>query len=876
MMKCKLLVVALFVALGVISTSCVHTKNVVEDNAASEIGDTSSAAYTSQNISLNTRFEPKLSGSNHGISSSVDHNDKVITLEQIMSDPDWLGRQAESWYWGDNSDTFYYKQKREGNNLRDLFVQQIPQIIPELIVQGSQGDTTKAKVKNAHKVHLANLHKVSYENAIINNAKTHKVYTFEGNVFVKTLETRNIQQLTHTSAIETSAMFLTNGDVAYRVDNVFYSFDFKNNQIKELASLLMTRDDDTETLSLTANYLALEQGKLINYIALQDKNAALDKQQKRNLRVNNPSITQTNFVFSKNLKVVHASLSPAGNKLLVSVSSSDAVSKSSDVMPNYISASGSVAIEPARSRVADNRQYNEYVYLLDITDGTMQYLPFDTLPGFDDDVLASVRKENYQVNGYTYTSKKSPRYIHVMEADNPIQWNESGDNVAILLEAWDNKDRWLATVDFDSKELVSQHRLHDDAWINWSFNEFGWINATANSDPDKNNRLYYLSEESGYSHLYVKPLKGKAKQLTSGKFEVNDLTLSDDEQSIFYRANKAHPGIYEIYQIALNSGNTAQLTDLGGDNYYQLSPDNTQLLISHSTINMPPELYVETVDNKPEAVRLTYTVSKEFLAMPWSVPNVVAIASSNQKEPIYSKVYLPEGFDTNSSKNKAVMFTHGAGYLQNSHLGWSAYFREYMFHSMLVQKGYVVIDMDYRASAGYGRDWRTAIYRHMGKPEVEDMRDGVNWLVEHTNVDRNRVGTYGGSYGGFLTLMSMFTQPDLFQAGSALRLVSDWAYYNHGYTSNILNTPYDDPIAYERSSPIYFAQGLQKPLLMNAPMADDNVFFQDTVRLVQRLIELEKEDFETAIYPVEPHGFVQPSSWLNEYRRIFKLFETTL
>ena len=277
-----------------------------------------------------------------------------------------------------------------------------------------------------------------------------------------------------------------------------------------------------------------------------------------------------------------------------------------------------------------------------------------------------------------------------------------------------------------------------------------------------------------------------------------------------------------------------------------------------------------------EATQITHTISEQFLAMPWSAPNIVAIASTNQENPIYSRVYLPKNYDNTAEKNRAVMFTHGAGYLQNSHLGWSGYFREFMFHSMLVQQGYVVIDMDYRASAGYGRDWRTSIYRHMGKVEVEDMRDGVNWLVENANVDRKRIGTYGGSYGGFLTLMSMFTAPDLFESGSAIRLVSDWAYYNHGYTSNILNTPEDDAIAYERSSPIYFAEGLEKPLLINAPMVDDNVFFEDTVRLVQRLIELEKQDFETAIYPVEPHGFVQPSSWLNEYRRIFKLFENTL
>ena len=186
------------------------------------------------------------------------------------------------------------------------------------------------------------------------------------------------------------------------------------------------------------------------------------------------------------------------------------------------------------------------------------------------------------------------------------------------------------------------------------------------------------------------------------------------------------------------------------------------------------------------------------------------------------------------------------------------------------------MDMDYRASKGYGRDWRTAIYRQMGTPEVEDLRDGVNWLTENANVDPARIGTYGGSYGGFLTFMSMFTAPDLFAAGAALRPVTDWAHYNAPYTSNILNTPDVDPIAFERSSPIYFAEGLEKPLLIIAPMVDDNVFFQDSVRLVQRLIELEKTDFETAIYPVEPHGFVQPSSWLDEYRRIYKLFDTNL
>ncbi len=564
--------------------------------------------------------------------------------------------------------------------------------------------------------------------------------------------------------------------------------------------------------------------------------------------------------------MVNASLSPNGDKMIVSVTDSAPSSDESDIMPNYIAEDGLVKAKKVRHRVANNRQYSEQLYLLDLKTGQQFSLAYQQLPGFDDDVLASVKAENYAAQGKTYHSKKAPRNIHVMQMTDAIKWHQDGKNVALMLEAWDNKDRWLTTVNLLENRLETQHRLHDDAWVNYTFNEFGWLNHD----------LYYLSEESGYSHLYTKSLKGKAKKLTQGRFEVSDVSLTADQSRFIFKANKKHPGIYEIYQLDVKTAEMSALTDLGGMNDYALSPDESKLLIEHSTVTMPPELYVQPLAANSEAVRLTHTVSEQFLSMPWVAPTVVAVPSSSQENPIYSRVYLPKNYDVTEQKNRAVMFSHGAGYLQNAHLGWSGYFREFMFHSMLVQQGYVVIDMDYRASAGYGRDWRTAIYRHMGKPEVQDMRDGVEWLIENANVDRRRIGTYGGSYGGFLTLMAMFSEPDLFESGSALRLVSDWAYYNHGYTSNILNTPEDDAIAYQRSSPIYFAQGLEKPLLINAPMVDDNVFFQDTVRLVQRLIELEKQDFETAIYPVERHGFVQPSSWLNEYRRIYKLFEQTL
>ncbi|PCH96114.1 MAG: S9 family peptidase [Gammaproteobacteria bacterium] len=807
--------------------ACVNTESTVQTNA--NLSTTPSSILTPI-INVN----------------SVGTDNETITLEQIMADPDWFGRAPESWYWGDDSNTIFYKQKQLGNPLRDLFVQSL--------------DSNDA----ATRINLAKQHIVADSNAKKNSDGTYEVYSFKGNVFVKNLTNKSVQQITYTSANESDAMFLTNGNVAYRVDNVFYAHNLTTGQVIELANLQMTAKP--KGVQEPSSYLAKEQHKLINYIALQQRNSKLKEQQKDRLAAQNATVTSTKYYFGKDNQVIHASLSPAGDKLLVSIADAKSSRDKSDIMPNYVTKDGVIAAEEVRARVANNRQYKEEIFFIDLNTGEKNALSYETLPDFDTDVLADVKQENYARDGKKYQSKKQARHIHLLQMWYPIKWSNDGNQVALMLEAWDNKTRWLATVDFEKDKLVNQHKLHDDAWVNYSLNEFDWVG---------NEALYYLSEESGYSHLYYKTLDDKAQQLTAGTFEVSDVTLTQDNQRFIFKANKKHPGIYEIYQVDL-AKNLKALTDLGGKNDYALSPDESKLLIEHSSLTMPPELYVKSLTAKTPATQITHTVSAQFKAMPWSAPSIVAIPSSNQKEPIYSRVYLPKNYDQVATKNRAVMFTHGAGYLQNSHLGWSGYFREFMFHSMLVQQGYVVIDMDYRASAGYGRDWRTSIYRHMGKVEVEDMRDGVNWLVENANVDPKRVGTYGGSYGGFLTLMSMFTAPDLFASGSAIRLVSDWAYYNHGYTSNILNTPEDDAIAYERSSPIYFAQGLEKPLLINAPMVDDNVFFEDTVRLVQRLIELEKQDFETAIYPVEPHGFVQPSSWLNEYRRIYKLFENTL
>lgn len=787
------------------------------------------------------------------VNTPADTGSQNITLEQAMAHPDWMGNQPENAFWSADSTTVIYAQKERGSTLRDFYSQAITS-------------------QTAQQVALNKLHMLGAKNAVYSKDKSLQAYTFKGNVFVKNIKTNTIKQITQTSAAESKPQFLNDGTLAYRQGNVFFKADLVTGLTSELANLKLV--NKPEGVTEPSTYIAKEQHKLIKFVALEQKNKKDRQARNELLNEQNTSIANTAYYLGDGNTVAEVQLSPNGDALLVVVQKQTGWRSDGDIMPNYITDDATIDPKKARRRVADAKEETSELVYINLKDKSQKSLSFDTLPGFDEDVLASVKKENYAREGKTYTSKKAPRGINLIMdwgfEQSPIVWNDDGSHVAIMLEAWDNKDRWLATVDFENNTLVSQHRLHDDAWIAYAFNDFGWLHNS--------NTLYYLSEESGYSQLYKKPLNGKATALTQGQFEVSNLTLTRDDSAIYYKANVEHPGLYEIYRVNLQTGNSEQITDLNGMTDYTLSPDESQLLLKHSTITIPNELYVADAKANTQATRLTHTVSDEFLAKKLTAPKIVAVPSSHTSQPIYAKVYYPADYvEGEVGKNrKAVIFNHGAGYLQNSHMGFSVYFREFMFHSLLADEGYIVMDMDYRASKGYGRDWRTAIYRQMGTPETQDLADGVKWMAKNANVDTKAVGTYGGSYGGFMTFMALFTAPELFQSGAALRPVTDWAHYNTGYTANILNHPDVDPIAYERSSPIYYAEGLNKRLLINAPMVDDNVFFQDSVRLVQRLIELEKENFETAIFPVEPHGFVQPSSWLDEYRRIHKLFKETL
>ena len=387
--------------------------------------------------------------------------------------------------------------------------------------------------------------------------------------------------------------------------------------------------------------------------------------------------------------------------------------------------------------------------------------------------------------------------------------------------------------------------------------------------------MWFTSEADGFAHLYSANADGTDKrQLTSGRWEVLDVSVAPDRRTFYLTTSESSPFDAQLYRMAVTGGARERITTAPGGHAAVVSPDGQWLANVHSLANKPPELYL--LRNAPGApmAQLTTSTTAEFRSYPWLTPAIVRVPASDGAQ-VPARIYRPQ--DVGAQPNgAAVIFVHGAGYLHNVVNYWSPYPREYMFHHFLASRGYVVLDLDYRGSAGYGRDWRTAIYRHMGGRDLQDHVDGSRYLQREFAINPERIGIYGGSYGGFITLMALFTEPKHFGAGAALRSVTDWAHYNHPYTARILNTPERDSIAYRRSSPIYFAQGLEDPLLIAHGMVDVNVHFQDVVRLSQRLIELGKENWEMAVYPVEDHGFVRPDSWTDEYTRIFRLFERTL
>jgi len=762
-----------------------------------------------------------------------------LTLEQVMAEPDWIGPPVERAWWAWDGKQVQYELKRDGSVVRDTFEQSL------------DGAT-------AHRVADDQRARLDAINPVYDATRQRMLITRNGDLFVRDLRSGALTQLTRTNEAEQQARFARDGAVIWRAGNSWYRWTAATGTAT-VAELKAERDP-----LAAPKPDALREQQLRTLRTLADDRAQRDTAMKQaeTWRRADPSRAPAPVYLGTEVDIDDSSLSPDGRWLLVVTHKKGADAGQAGKMPKYVTESGYEEFQDVRTRVGRNAPVPHTLWRVDLADGSLKEVKFDTLPGIDRDPLATLRKQAGK------DPLKGSRDVRV-ENDSDgsaMAWTADGSQVAVQVHAVDNKDRWIATVDLPGARLQPRHRLTDEAWINWGFNQFGWL-------PD-NRTLWLLSEESGYSHLYTATGNEKPRARTSGKWEVSAPEITADGNSFLFLCNRAWPGDYEVCKLDLASNQVKEITALDGVEDFSLSPDGRQVLVRHSRSYTPAQLSVTGVDGG-DARALTDTRTAGFKAREWVQPEYVQVPSRHGAGVVWGKYYGPKTMEA-GKRYPIVMFVHGAGYLQNVTARYPNYFREQMFHQLLVDRGYIVLDLDYRASEGYGRDWRTAIYRNMGHPELEDYLDGLEWLVAQKQGDRDRAGIYGGSYGGFMTFMALFRAPGVFKAGAALRPVVDWTQYNHEYTSNILNTPELDPQAYRTSSPIEYADGLQDHLLIAHGMIDDNVFFKDSVVLSQKLIELRKDDWELAAYPLERHGFTRSDSWLDEYKRVLKLFEQNL
>lgn len=408
----------------------------------------------------------------------------------------------------------------------------------------------------------------------------------------------------------------------------------------------------------------------------------------------------------------------------------------------------------------------------------------------------------------------------------------------------------------------------DPAWVEPFF--AAW-------SPDSK-QILFTSERDGWEHLYVVAKDGgEPRQLTRGAWEVdNDRSFGHEPQwagdYIYFASTETGAAERQFYRIRPDGTGKERLSSREGLNIGIVSEDGSATAMMIADAHSPFDLYVA-------GRRVTTSPRAEFADYPWPDSRLVSFPSRGDSKPVAARLFLPPGYhpeDHRQAPRPAVLFIHGSGYATSVLKQWGAYHElRYAFNCYLVNHGYVVLDLDYRGSSGYGRDWRTGVYLHMGGPDLDDVLGGVDYLRGLGNIDMRRIGIWGSSYGGFMTAMAMFQAPDTFHAGASFSAVDDWENYNAFYTEQRLTTPQENPEAYRRSSPIHFSSLLKNPFLIVHGIVDNNVMFQDAVQLSEKLIQ-EGKDFSEIYYPEESHLFVRDETLIDAFRRAAEFFEREL
>ncbi len=489
----------------------------------------------------------------------------------------------------------------------------------------------------------------------------------------------------------------------------------------------------------------------------------------------------------------------------------------------------------------------------------------DIIPRFD------IRAEDVAVIEQRYPRAGRPNAI----VDLFVRDMESGETVEVKWRQDDwgpATDQYLARVNWKKSSLAVQAvnrdqttllRLRYEASDNfsngstfWFEEQDNWINLD-DGDVYRDDWTVFTTEETGYRQVRTakKGEQPRNHAVTDGTWVTDGVAhVAKDTGNLFVTGFKDTPLERHLYSITNYAGDPTRITEAGKSWNIVMAPDGQSFIGTSSSPTQPPQTGLYRADGvlitwiEENALDDTHPYAP-YLAN-HTVPEYGTLKAENGMD-LYYSIQKPPGFDP-SKKYPVLVEVYGGPHAQLVTRNW-----ERMSDQFYSRQGYIVFRLDNRGSANRGKAFEDEIYRQTGGPEVRDQLVGVDWLKSQPFVDADRIGIQGWSYGGYMTLMTILQAPEgTFAAAVAGAPVTDWSLYDTFYTERYMDTPQDNPDGYEKSSVFYHLErldGEMTPLLLIHGMADDNVTFDNTTRLMAALQEAERP-FELMTYPGQRHG----------------------
>jgi dipeptidyl aminopeptidase/acylaminoacyl peptidase len=466
-----------------------------------------------------------------------------------------------------------------------------------------------------------------------------------------------------------------------------------------------------------------------------------------------------------------------------------------------------------------------------------------------------------------------------------IAWIPVVGNPGSVQFTADNSLLWTETASSGKTREIKTAAIGGQPRTLWKDYDERWFTPTARDSkvivsPDGKS-VAFVSDRTGWIQVYVMPVNAPseslAKQVTFGNY-LNGLGgWSADSKKIAYHRSAAG-NQYErfIDVIDLSTRRPEQIVKDHGVNFEPMfSPDGTNLVYQRTDYANSLDLFVAPVKADATSIRLSSSLPEGLNKDDFTQPVAVQFPSRLDKKPVPATLMVSKNIDR-TKKNPALVWIHGSGSDQNF-LGWhpGSYRMYYSLCQYLTQQGYVILTPDYRGSSGFSRDWSSGVYMSVGVGDTADVASGADYLKTLPYVDPDRIGVFGLSYGGFLTLQALTADPTLWRAGVDVAGVVDWATYGSGYTYPRLGTPVQNPDIYKVSAPILHMDKLARPLLILHGTNDTNVSFIDSLRLIDNLVKLGKP-FESQIYPGEIHFFRRDIVLRDAWKRIEDFFDREL